>query len=458
MSAMRQLVLDKAARADEARRDTLVALAWVTGSASLGIVFASGHPLDNVADALTTAGRVAGTVAATLIMVQLILIARVPWVERLVGHDKATKLHGLLGKIAFISLVLHAFMLILGYGMRVNVGPTEQSWAFLTNYGPEMTFAVAALALFAVVVGTSLAAVRAKWPYERWHNVHLLTYVAVLVAIPHQIELGSSFSHASIAPIEPFARAYWAVLWFTTIALFVTFRLIAPAMRAYRDGLEVVSVTPAARGMMTVEIAGPGVERIKARGGQFMLWRFLSPGMWRNAHPYSLSASPKRGVLRISVKAVGESSAALADLLPGTKVIAEGPLGRFSLDHQRATSLVLVAAGSGISPILGLLHEADEADAITVIIRARSEDEIPHLDELRAECAAKGAVLHLMIGSRGLGWQSAGSSHSLADLAPHLLESDIYVCGPALWSQAVLDDAVLAGVRRDHLHVEEFAL
>lgn len=76
---------------------------------------------------------------------------------------------------------------------------------------------------------------------------------------------------------------------------------------------------------MSITITGRGLDRLAARPGQFFVWRFLTPGHWHEAHPFSLSAAPDGRRLRITVKAVGDHSAGLASLAPGTRVLAEGP-------------------------------------------------------------------------------------------------------------------------------------
>ena len=68
------------------------------------------------------------------------------------------------------------------------------------------------------------------------------------------------------------------------------------------------------------------LDRLPARAGQFFIWRFLHGPGWSRAHPYSLSAAPD-GTLRITVKDLGDGSAGVAYLRPGTRVMIEGPYG-----------------------------------------------------------------------------------------------------------------------------------
>jgi ferredoxin-NADP reductase len=161
--------------------------------------------------------------------------------------------------------------------------------------------------------------------------------------------------------------------------------------------------------------------------------------------------------MRITVKPVGDHTAAMADLLPGTKVMAEGPLGRFTAYRRRAHGTVLAGAGSGIAPIVAILEELDSSGPIVVFLRARTAAEIPHLDEVKALAHERGATLYLLEGRRGQGWLPEGPPATMAQLAPAIEASDVYVCGPVAWAEAVLQEARACGAPQEHLHHEQFS-
>lgn len=442
---------------DENRKDLTFSAWWLLASGSIAWMLAAGSPLSTASEALTTVGRAAGVIAATTIMTQLVLIARVPLIERRVGHDKAAVWHARLGRIGFVVLCVHLVLITAGYAAGLGRTPLDQLWDFATGYGTEILAALIAFALLLVVVMTSLAAIRGRWRYERWHAVHLAVYVAVLLSIPHQVEVGTSFSGAGGEVADLAAKAYWLSLWVAALASLVIFRVVVPVVRAWRGDLRVVSVEPAGKGSVAVTMSGRSVEGLRASAGQFLLWRFLTPGLWNQAHPFSLSAAPDGRSVRITVKAVGDASAAIARVAPGTKVVAEGPLGRFTLDHRVAEDLVFIAAGSGITPIVAMLAHAQPASRVAVIVRARSEEELSHLDEVRAHADRLGATLHVLAGSRGHGSWGTSAEHSLATLVPFARTADIYVCGPQAWADAVVADALAAGVPRAQVHREKFS-
>ena len=158
---------------ESAWKDTLESIFWLSGVGAVSLMLATGAPIANVGDTLITIGRATGIVAATMMMVQLLVIARVPAIERRLGHDRAALLHGRLGRIGFIVIFVHVATLVLGYSARIHSGWWDQAWSFALHYGNEMTLSVIGFWLLIAIVVTSLAAVRAKWKYEKLSLIHI---------------------------------------------------------------------------------------------------------------------------------------------------------------------------------------------------------------------------------------------------------------------------------------------
>ena len=181
-----------------------------------------------------------------------------------------------------------------------------------------------------------------------------------------------------------------------TLAAIVGFRLLLPVARSLRHRLRVERVVAEGPGVVSIEVGGVGLERLRAHAGQFFTWRFLTRERWWEAHPFSLSAAPDGRRLRITVKSVGDHTARLGALVPGTRVIAEGPFGAFTTAARRRHGVAMIAGGVGITPIRALLEEMP--GDVTVVYRAlRPEDVIlrAELDELARE---RGAELHYVVG------------------------------------------------------------
>ncbi len=92
-----------------------------------------------------------------------------------------------------------------------------------------------------------------------------------------------------------------------------------------------------------------------------------------------------------------------------------------------------------------------------VVIRARSERETPVLHEVEALAAARGARLHVLMGPRGTGWAPAHGPQSLAAFMVDPASTDVFICGPARWSDMVEEDARRAGLPAEAIHREVFS-
>ncbi len=166
-------------------------------------------------------------------------------------------------------------------------------------YPGMVTATIGTFALLAVVA-TSIVIVKRRLRYEWWYAVHLLAYAGIALAWFHQIPTGNELV------LDEAAADYWRSLYLVTLALLVAYRLAAPAIAFFRHGLRVAAVREEGPGVVSLEISGRNLQRLRARPGQFFLWRFLSPGRWWKAHPFSLSAAPGKRRLRVTIKNLGD--------------------------------------------------------------------------------------------------------------------------------------------------------
>ena len=195
-----------------------------------------------------------------------------------------------------------------------------------------------------------------------------------------------------------------------------------------------------------------------AQAGQFMIWRFPGFGRWWEANPFSLSAAPDGRTLRLTAKAVGTTSARLRTVPVGTRVFAEGPYGAFTALTRTKSATLLIAGGVGITPIRALLEEATEHTV--VLYRAATERDAVLLGELQNLAQSRGAVLHLLTGRTGAGSppNTPFAPENLAALVPDIRERDVYVCGPAAMTDAVLRSLRALRVPATQIHSERFSL
>ncbi|OIJ96061.1 oxidoreductase [Streptomyces sp. MUSC 14] len=397
-------------------------------------------------NALVVLGRLCGLYGALLMAFQLLLVARLPWLDRRIGMDRLTSWHRRTGFGVLWTLLTHVVFITFGYAQASSTDPVNQL-VNLAETTEGVLRAIVALSLIIVVGAVSARWARRRLAYETWHFIHLYTYVAVVLAFTHQVAAGTTFTSS------PVARTYWYTLWGGALGAVVAGRMVLPLWRNLRHRLRVEAVVPESDDVVSVYVTGRGLDRLPARAGQFFLWRFLTRDRWWQANPFSLSAAPDGRTLRLTAKASGAGSAALRHLKPGTRVFAEGPYGAFTTLHRTRPESVLIAGGVGVTPIRALLEELD-GHAVVIYRVAAGRDAVLH-DELRDLALAKGAELHLVTGPVA---PDLLAPRELARLVPDIADRDVFLCGPPGMMTAVLRSLGDLGVPRKQIHFERFSL
>ena len=404
---------------------------------------------------LNSLGRITGLVASDLLLVQVLLIARIPLLEQAFGQDRILRQHRIIGFTSFSLMLAHILLNTWGYAGGALSAIPRTFWDLTATY-PGMLLAVAGTACLVMVVVTSYKAARRRLRYESWHLLHLYAYLGAGLALPHQLWTGQQFLESTAATV------FWWTFWALAALAVVVYRIALPLWRTYRHELRVTSVVAEGDGVTSVYITGRGMHRLKADAGQFFIWRFLGREGWTRGNPYSLSAAPDGRSLRISVKALGDNSARTPQIKRGSAVQVEGPYGRLSQRARTRDKVAFIGAGVGIAPLRALAEglEYDHGDA-ALLYRFTTSPIFQREFAVLAE--ERGLSVHYLGGSRRSpdSWlgASAGSLtdvEALRHLLPDLAERDVFVCGPQAWTDAVRDCALAAGLPGQQFHVECF--
>lgn len=449
MPARRSPALDAA---PQATREGAVALAFAVVGAVVVALWWHDTPaggLHSLGDELTAVGRLTGLLGTYLVLVEVILMARVPRLDRMIGMDRLATWHRRNGEYVVALLSTHAVAIIVGYALSDHVSIGNETGALVLHY-PDMLAATVALGLLIGVGVISARAVRRRFAYQTWYFVHLYVYIAVVLAFAHELSSGNDFA------THPLSRAVWIVLHVGTATVLIGYRVVAPIRSARRHDLRVSHVVRESDDVVSVYITGRELDTIGARPGQFFLWRFLDHHGWWQAHPFSLSAAPDSRHLRITVRELGDRTRGLARLAPGTRVIAEGPYGNVTEARRRRRKVLLVAGGIGIAPVRALFESVDARPGdLTLLYRANSENDLVLRAELEAIARKRGAKLFYATGPRD---NDPLRAEWLRSGIPRVERHDVYVFG----SEGFVNHAVArlraAGVPRRALFAERFEM
>jgi 3-ketosteroid 9alpha-monooxygenase subunit B len=199
-------------------------------------------------------------------------------------------------------------------------------------------------------------------------------------------------------------------------------------------------------------------ERLRYAPGQFLTLRVPSEETGSVARCYSLCSSPFTGdPMTVTVKrtADGYASNWLCDHAhPGMRVHALAPSGNF-VPKTLDADFLLLAAGSGITPMMAILKSAlsEGAGRVVLIYANRDENSVifgAALRELAAKYPDRLTVVHWLETVQGLPTAAA-----LAGLVAPYVGHDAYICGPGRF-MAAAEDALKCVGKPGRIHIEVF--
>lgn len=415
---------------------------------------ASGEiPVKTAADRLNTIGRITALVGTYLLLWQLLLMSRLPWLERAFGMERLIWLHRWNAYAAFSLIGVHVVAQTVGYALDSGLGMLGQLGDFIAHYDGVLP-AIAGFLLLVMVTLTSIGIARGAMAYQTWYFVHLYAYLGVALAFAHEVATGADFINNTLF------TAYWWTLYVLVAIAIVAYRVAGPVRRYARHRFRVARVEREASGAVSIYISGRDLARFAFEPGQFAIWRFLDARRWWEAHPFTFSAAPNGGFLRLTVKKIGDFSEHAAAIRVGTPVLVEGPFGRFTRRSCARPRALLVAGGIGITPIRTLAQDlaADGVD-VCLLYRCGRDGEIAFRGELAELANVHGVRVEYLLSDRALRGRKGAEwlePNNLLTLVPDVLERDIFVCGPLGMTAKVKRSLRILGAAPLQVHTEAF--
>ena len=442
------------------QQDWVEIFAWGTVLAVTAMFLIDGG-LASLTDAsawMSAISRLTALVATDLLLIHMLLIGRVPWIDKLYGHDRATLTHKKLGKPILYIVTVHFITSVIQFALLDGKNIFAEAFSMITTMQDMWTAAIG-FVLMLVVTVTSINAARRRLSYEAWYLIHVTSYISVLAAIPHQFTTGTDIAG------KPAQTIFWATLYLFVAGNIVWFRFAVPVINALRHSFKVSNVVRESSDSVSVYIGGNKLEKLGGQAGQFYMLRVLTPQQWWRPHPFSISAAPNNEFVRFTIGARGDDTEMMQNLKPGTRIVLEGPYGVFTEERRTREKVVLLAAGIGAPPIRSLAESmAARPGDVTIIYRVRETEDAALLSELTEIARNRGFRMHVLEGKRGNpnSWlpahMSGLSDHDrLTQMVPSVKDADVFVCGPAPWTRAVVKSLDKVGTPTHQIHAEEFA-
>lgn len=169
---------------------------------------------------LTGVGRITGLLAGYAAPVLLLLMARIPLLEREVGADRLARWHAMGGRYLVSLVAAHVLTIIWGYALTAHRGVVGEGVQVVFHYPGMIKGSLATLLMF----GTGAVSARAARPrlsYETWYYLHLATYLAIALGFSHQLANGADLGGGV-------GQAGWYALYFGSFAVLGWYRLALP--------------------------------------------------------------------------------------------------------------------------------------------------------------------------------------------------------------------------------------
>lgn len=214
--------------------------------------------------------------------------------------------------------------------------------------------------------------------------------------------------------------------------------------------------------------------------GQFLPLKLEIPGQYKPLYrTYSISDSPNRDCYRLTIKREppppdrpeiypGVASNFFHDhVVPGTKLLAQAPRGKFYLDSKRDSPVVLLSGGVGLTPLISMLKAVVDSGSkreTWFIHGARNSSEQVMGDHIR-EIAEENENVHVHIAySQPLADDVQGREYDSKgyvdlELLKNVLpgnEADFYLCGPTPFMKSLFNGLLEWEVPEYNIHYEFF--
>jgi ferredoxin-NADP reductase len=243
---------------------------------------------------------------------------------------------------------------------------------------------------------------------------------------------------------------------------------IAPSKGSSLSGpliLRLASITAQTSDSKTLRFIVPNDRKISARPGQFLTFSFLFDGK-KVVRSYSIcSSSARSGYVEITTKRVKQGCVSLFlndRASVGMTVEANGPFGQFCFDESKHDNVVLVAAGSGITPMLAMLRYIDDLclhTKVTLLYCVRTSGDIMFESELEQLRSRQKLQYHVVLSEPRDDWSGRRghiNREFIEDTVKDLKSSDFFLCGPPPFMEASRTILMDLGVEPERIMQESF--
>jgi ferredoxin-NADP reductase/DMSO/TMAO reductase YedYZ heme-binding membrane subunit len=401
-----------------------------------------------------------------LTLVFLMLTLLVTPIRKITGWNWLIFSRRTFGLYAFFYGSLH-FLIFFGLSLD---HPFSVSTALSEMVKRKYLFVgITALLLMVPLTVTSTNAMIKRLGGPRWRALHKLVYLVAILGVIHYY-------------MQTKADVRLPLTFAAVLTVLLGFRLVtakrrpqpAPAAaatppRLWSGPLRVVSIVEETPDVRTFRFADPAGQPLpfKHQPGQYLVLSLLIEGK-KVKRTYTIASSPAQSnYCEITVKREenGYGSRHVHETFrEGHMVNITAPAGRFTFSGTESASIVLIAAGVGITPLMSILrtltaqqwqgdiHFVYSAKTVRdIIFRRELEDLQKRFPKLRLHVTLTRAHDHEWTGKKG-----RITAELLNELVPDIARHPVYICGPASMMEPTIQLLRGLGVPTEQIKSEAF--
>lgn len=402
---------------------------------------------------MVLAGKMCAAAAGTLLLLQLLLAARLKWLDRIYGLNKLFGVHRVCGVCAVVLASFHPMLVFAP--KTVSAGPMNLAlWpVFLGAILLVSLWAIASVAIWRVFLNLA---------FDRWWLAHRLgVFTAVLLLAFHGLNVSEDFH-------KGWPRyAFFAALGLYAVVL-VWVKLVKPVILK-KGVFRVTNVSLVGKDAYGIELTPEAGHVFPYAPGQFAFLRFNSRGVSREEHPFTISSSPTRNKhFRFAIRCSGDYTSEIGHLKKGDSATVDGPYGLFThlafAPHPKG-EIIMIAGGVGVTPMLSMLRymvDMNDERKVTLVWSNRTAEDIVFQSEFgELETRLKGLKIHHVY-TRDPDREPESGRLDESKLRTLLAEcsrkATVFVCGPPKMMKSVHAMLRRIGFPKRAIKTERFAL
>ncbi len=390
---------------------------------------------------LLVMGRAFALFAVSVFSLQVVLSARIKWLDRIFGLDRLLRFHKKMAIVALFVAIAHPPLVAIGHDYI----------ELLTTIDTSLPVLVGRITLLFILfaVGLALWFHKLKIDYRTWHLFHKGAILIILLAAFHGYALGYNLE-------DGFLRYYMGGLISIGILTFLWRNIVYPLRRR---PFVVTSNEQETRDTHTLTLKPEG-KPIDFIPGQFAFLKLY--GKKAEEHPFTIAGKGENGELLFTIKESGDFTDRIADYGEGTKAKIDAPYGRFHIKRWDAPRFVFIAGGVGITPIMSMLrHLRDTEDSRQrrLIYANKTTDDIIFRDELEQMNIP---ITHLLSRQENIPEDSGDIRYLKGRISEKVIEDTgnchFFICGPVPMMDATIGILERMNIPKSRIHYEKFTL